>query len=400
MKVLRFPPRLGCLLLLCALLVSPLQASPLVDAENRAKATFAWPEQALSAADQAWIERQWAKVPFDASRYTYTFEEIRQKWPQLMRGMQLDYPSADYLRSRYLKFPGLLQSLGYQDADWQQHSYNVLETWQAFFRGDYQHAYRLGLKYGGYAEVPGILSEIIQAIYLTRSLSEKQALLQDAALQIHYYGQRFPIVPGDKEYSHDYAMLRLGFAYAVGRLAEDEPIPQQLANKHPIMALNAVTELLAVMPEHPMGLALAGGIDANVIRRVGKLVGRVGLDVRSFDAARAFQQAVELVPDMAILRYEYANSQLYTRGRSAWPEAQQQLQKATEADPITAMEALDVGYAKKHLEQLEFWAAGSQTYKDYDAAQRRMRQNRDINGYSLVPAGTDGQTMLGANEGS
>lgn len=393
MKALRFCVISFCATLLCVLSVA-VHASPLAEAEDQARAAFRWPESQLSSADQAWVERPWAAAPLDAARYTYTFAEIQQKWPQLMRGMQLDFPSADYLRSRYLKFPGLLQSLEYQDADWQQHSYNVLETWQAFFRGDYQHAYQLGKKYGGYAQVPGVLSEIIQAIYLTRSLSEKQALLRDAVLQIHHYGQQFPIVPGDKDYSHDYAMLRLGFAYAVGRLAEDEPVPALLTNKHPIIAINAVTELLSVMPDHPMGLALAGGVDANVIRRVGKLVGRIGLDVRSFDAEKAFVRSIDLVPDMAILRYEFANSMLYAKGRDAWPEAQQQLLDATEAESLTVMEALDVAYAKKHLSQLDIWASGAQTYKDFDAAQRKMRVARDINGYSLVPVSSDEQAAL------
>lgn len=373
-------------LMLCSiglLMACITHASPLEQAQEKSRATFDWPASELSDADQTRVNKPWPNYHANQERFTFTFEQIKEKWPELMRGMKIEYPSASYLKTRYEMFPGLLQSLAYPDDNWEMHSANVLEVWQAFFRGDFQHASELGRHYGGYAEVPGVLSEIIAAIYTMKSLEDKQALLRDAILRIHRYGQMFPYVAGDEPYTRDYAMLRLGFAYAVGRLAEDEPVPALLTNKHPIIAMNTVTELLAVMPEHPMGLALAGGVDANVIRRVGKLVGGVGLDASAFDAERAFVKAINLVPDMAILRYEHANSLLYSQGRKAWGEVERELVEATKQQPQHVMEALDNAYAQKHLTRLREWATSKASYKKYDASQRKQRNKNDINGYYI-----------------
>lgn len=380
------------LLLAGLIMTSAIQASPLSEAQAKSRATFDWPADELSTADQKRVAQPWPDISANHKQFTFTFAEIQEKWPELMRGMKLEYPSPEYLKVRYEMFPGLLQSLAYPDDNWDMHSNNILEVWQAFFRGDFQHASNLGKHYGGYAEVPGVLSEIIAAVYSMKSLEDKQALLRDAILRIHRYGQMFPYVAGDERFTHDYAMLRLGFAYAVGRLAEDEPVPALLTNKHPIIAMNTVTELLAVMPEHPMGLALAGGLDANVIRRVGKLVGGVGLDANAFDAEKAFVKAINLVPDMAILRYEHANSMLYAQGRKVWPEVEKELQKAVEQEPQHVMEALDRAYAGKHLARLRAWAAGNASYKKYDARERRHRNKQDINGYYI-----DAASMIASN---
>src|SRR5690554_8195524 len=92
-------------------------ASPGEQARERAIATFAQKDGAKSVIDPLVVEGEWEKVPFDPLPYTYSFEEIRAKWSHLMRSLKIAYPSPQYLRERYTRFPDVMRPSGYQDAD-------------------------------------------------------------------------------------------------------------------------------------------------------------------------------------------------------------------------------------------------------------------------------------------
>lgn len=359
-------------------------ASPGDQARERAIATFAQKEGAKIVVDPTVIEAEWERAPFDPLPFTYSFDEIRDKWPHLMRGLKIAYPSPEYLRERYTRFPEIMQQLGYQDGDWEMHSLNVLEVWQAFFRGDFRKARDLGIRYGGYAQVPGVFAQLMQALYITRKEQTKQMLLQDAIDRIQAYAQAAPFLPGETEFHQDYVIFRLGFAYAVGRLAEDVPVPVMLANGYAPMVINAAAEAMAVDPDHALSLALNAAFDANVIRRVGKTAGRMTFNAQPINAGEIFGRAVELAGDMAIVRYEYANSLLYMEQTRETEEAIRQLEIGAATEPSFSMEALDVLYAKKRLAEVRALQQSGMGFRAFDRARRKYMERTGDNLYSVM----------------
>ncbi len=364
----------------------PLQliASPGDQARARAIATFAQKDGAKIVVDPTVIEAEWERAPFDPLPFTYSFDEIRDQWPHLMRGLKIAYPSPEYLRERYTRFPEIMQQLGYQDADWEMHSLNVLEVWQAFFRGDFRKARDLGIRYGGYAQVPGVFAQLMQALYITRKEQTKQMLLQDAIDRIQAYAQAAPFLPGETEFHQDYVIFRLGFAYAVGRLAEDVPVPVMLANGYAPMVINAAAEAMAVDPDHALSLALNAAFDANVIRRVGRTAGRVTFNAQPVNAGEIFGRAVELAGDMAIVRYEYANSLLYMEQTRETEEAIRQLEVGAAMESSFSMEALDVLYAKKRLAEVKALQQSGMGFRAFDRARRKYMERTGENLYSVM----------------
>ena len=47
----------------------------------------------------------WQKPPFDQRFFTYTDEQIKEKWDYLMRGLRIPYPSAENIRDLAQKYP-------------------------------------------------------------------------------------------------------------------------------------------------------------------------------------------------------------------------------------------------------------------------------------------------------
>ena len=369
--------------LLLAAAVLTVSATPAEQARARVLETFAQLERNRIPVDPEVINGPWRAPPINRNAYTYTFDEIRDNWDYLMRGLLIAYPSPEYIERLANRYPNLMHEMHYGDADWEQHSLNVLEVWQAFFRGDYRRARDLGIHYGGYAEVPGSFAQILHAIYLTETYEEKQMHLQDVINRVAHFGAAFPFLPGDDDFVDDYVMVRLGVAYAVGRLAEDETVARTLAAGYAPMVINVGAEIMGVAPDHPVVLALNAALDANVIRRVGRAAGRMTFGAQPINAIEQFERAIELVDDMAVLRYEFANSLLYMESSAQTERAIQQLEAAVEFEPAFSMEALDILYAGKRLEEVRAWQASGMSYRAFDRARRNHMREHGINLYSV-----------------
>ncbi len=359
-------------------------ASPVDEARRRVVETFTYLDKARLPVDPAVIAAPWAQVPFDQTPFTYTFAEIETHWDRLMRGLKIPFPSPAYLQRRAERFPQLMNDTRFGDTQWDQHSLNVLEVWQAFFRGDLRKARDLGLHYRGYAIVPGVFAQIIQAVYLTKTYEEKQMLLQDAIDLIREMGVTYPFLPGETEFEDDYAMMRLGLAYAVGRLAEDEPVPRVLQSGYAPLVINLAAEILAVDPEHAVARSLNAAFDANVIRRVGRTAGRVTFGAEPINAIEQFDEAIDIVDDMAILRYEFANTLLYLEAAERTTQAIAELEKAVTFRPYLSMDALDILYARKRLAEIANWQSSDMGFRQFDRLRRKHLQDTGQNPYSVL----------------
>lgn len=335
--------------------------------------------------DADFLKRPWQAFPFPQRPFSYTFAEIEAQWDTLLRGYLIPYPSPEYLRRRYARYPQMWEELKFKDEDYAAHSRNALEVWLLLLRGDFQAAREAGIEYGGFARVPALFAQLVQAIYLTDTLREKHSLLQDAVEGITYYGTVFQPQPQDDlQYRADYAMIRLGYAYGVGRIAEDVSIPTALARDYIGKVTRASNDILAVYPEHPMGLGLSAGIGANIIRRAGKLGGKLAFGASGDDAKVRFETSFALVPDVALTRFEYANALLYVDSASALDEAVAQLRMAASFTPRHAIEALDVAYARRRLLEIEDYKAAGGGFGGYDRKRRRFQNTTGRNLYCVT----------------
>lgn len=331
------------------------------------------------------VDGPWNAVPFDMSFFDFTDEQIREQWPLLMRALRIPYPSAEYLRTRFEAYPQLREELEPAfTGDYEDLSKRIVHVWRLFLRGDFRAAKEEGIKYGAFGKVPAYFSQIVYAVYLSDSRSDKHQLLQDAANQVQEYVGVLQDMQGREEFKDDYIVLRMGVAYALGRMAEEVSPPVALFRNYLGRISSAAEDIVEVDPEHPLGLAFQAGIDANIIRIMGRFVGRLTFGARQSRVQDYFDRAIAEVPDLAIIRYEYANALLYTSRRRDIDDVLEQLEAAVSIQPTFSMEALDAMYSAKRLQEVRDFMEYGRGFRSYERERRSFMRSDDVNLHSVL----------------
>ena len=112
---------------------------------------------------------------------------------------------------------------------------------------------------------------------------------------------------------------------------------------------NALTRAIELQPKHADAHIALGAFHAEVVDKVGALVAGVTYGAKRDEAFRLFRRAIELNPDSAIARVEFANAMVMLDGRKALKEAEALYAQAAGCEALDAMERLDVEAAREEL---------------------------------------------------
>jgi hypothetical protein len=332
------------------------------------------------------LNRPWQKPPFDTTPFTYTPEALREKWPTLMQGFGVPYMSAEMLRQWYERYPELRDSHPGFDGDFATLEVELMAVLSLFVRGEFQEARRLAPARGPLAVMWAASGQVYQATYLEPNLTAKHMLLQDVINTLASYRAVFQKMKKSREpIDRDlYVLTRLTYIYAVGRIAEDVAIPVAIRRNYIFKVMGAVDDVRTLTPGNPLGIAAEAGVDANVVRKVGKAAGRVTFGARQASVRENFERALSAT-NLAIIRYEYANAILYINKRRGIDEAIEQLARASRTPPRMAIEALDAMYASKRLREIRSLAKSTKSFRSYERQRSQMQQQQDVNLYCVLP---------------
>ena len=113
---------------------------------------------------------------------------------------------------------------------------------------------------------------------------------------------------------------------------------------------DALTQAIKLAPKHADAHIALGAFHAEVIDKVGAMIGGMTYGAKRDEGLRLFRKALELNPDSAIARVEYANGLVMLEGKKALKEAEALYAEAAAFDAMDAMERLDVEMARSELE--------------------------------------------------
>lgn len=370
------------LLLLCLFNLTAQAANSGADDEPMTEASLKALQQEKVEIDQSIFTRPWNKVPFDTAYFTFTDAQLKARWPHMMRGLKLPYPSIElltYAKKHYPAFSKGLEPVYLNDLSKYQAA--LLDASRDFFAGDFKNSYLKGRKLGPLGQLLGAFAETIYACYLPERQSVKYMMLQDVANTFDSFRDMLDKMALDKnpEMRAVAAFAYLGYAYTIARIAEESAIPVVLARGYISKLKHSATQVLTIYPNHPLGLAFRAGLDAGIMRRVGKFTGRMTYGARTTTAVGDFEKSIDLVPDQAITQYEYANALVYMDQKRELNSAMRHLETAIRTRPTFAMEALDSMYAYKRLQEIRLYALDYRSFRQFDKDRRHFIDVTDRN---------------------
>lgn len=215
----------------------------------------------------------------------------------------------------------------------------VLDAWVLFHRGEFQKAYDAGLKAGGAGITVANKAQSIYANYIEKSEKTKLAMFQEVAERAQAQQAEEPKNPNAWYWQ----------AYALGRYSQGISVAKALTQGLGAKVKGALETTIKLAPKHADAHIALGTFHAEVIDKVGSLLGKTqGADKAT--GLKMFQQALKLNPTSAIAMVEYANGLVMIEGEKKMKEAEKLYADAAACTPADAMETLDVEMAKAELE--------------------------------------------------
>ena len=215
----------------------------------------------------------------------------------------------------------------------------VLAAWVLFHNGEFQKAAEAGAKAGGAGITVANKATAIYANYLEAKEKAKLDLFMQVAEQAEAQQAAEPDNPNAWYWQ----------AYALGRYSQGISVAKALAQGLGGKVKSALTTTIALAPKHADAHIALGSFHAEVIDKVGKLLGRTqGADAAT--GLKMYQQALKLNPGSAIAMIEYANGLVMLEGEKKMTQAEKLYADAAACTPMDAMERLDVEMAKAELE--------------------------------------------------
>ena len=244
------------------------------------------------------MTKTWTPFPHPEHAFDYAGASLKKRWSRLHAGDCEPYPASE----------------------------SVCDAWRAFHRGDFHAAWVAGSAAGPAGCLAAAKAAAAYATYLERDKARKAL---PAHANAHYL-----------------------FAYCLGRYAQRISVARALRDGIATRVKEGLDRALALEPRHAEAHVALGTYHAEVVAKIGALIGALTYGASESQALAHYRKALELQPDSAIARVEFARG-LMLLGDGHARAARRLLAEAAKIRPADASERLDAERAKAQLEALQ-----------------------------------------------
>jgi len=253
----------------------------------------------------------WTTFPGPADAFHLAGAALKKRWARLHKGDAEPFPS---------------------DAA-------VEDAWRLYHRGDFQAAHEAGLAAGLAGFNAANKAACIYANYLAPSDADKVRLYQAVA-------ERCEALQSAQASNANAFYLQ---AYALGRYGQLIGVAKALAEGIGGKVKAALETAIRLEPKHADAHIGLGTFHAEVIEKVGVMIGKVTYGVSKDAAVEHYERALKLNPESAIARTEMADGLYRLFGDKRMKDIERLYAEAAAHEPADAMEWLDVDAAKREL---------------------------------------------------
>lgn len=217
---------------------------------------------------------------------------------------------------------------------------DALAAWVLFHNGEFRAAVDAGLKAGPSGINAANKASCIYASYLEPKEQARQDIYMEVAARAQRLQQEVP----------DNTNAWYWQAYALGRYSQGISVAKALAEGLGTRVRKALDNTLRLAPEHADAHIALAAFHAEVIDKVGPLIGGLTYGAKKETGLKHYQSALALNPHSAIAMIEYANGLVMLEGEYRMKEATALYSQAATLTPADAMERLDIEMAKAELD--------------------------------------------------
>jgi tetratricopeptide (TPR) repeat protein len=252
----------------------------------------------------------WAAYTGDSTTFAYSGKRLKSAWKKLHAGDCEPWPENG----------------------------EIQQAWRLFHQGAFAEAVDTALAEGDIAHVVANKASGIHADYLEEDDAVKQTIYTAGIERAEAAMQSDPDNP-NAYYFH---------AYHLGRYSQSISIAKALSQGLGGRIKKSLDRAIALEPRHAEAHTALGLYHAEVIAKVGKLVGSMTYGASADKALEHFDEAIR-ISNAPIAWIEYGNGLYLLFGEKRVAESNEAYEKAAGMTPLDAMQALDIEYAENSL---------------------------------------------------
>lgn len=280
---------------------------------------------------------RWKVFPHGDAAYDYGGAGLKAHWARLHQGDREPYPEATILAQLIVRHPRLEPAEHSLDKT----AATLQDAWRSYHRGDFAQAVEVGLALGLIGYNVANKATNIYATYLEKTENTKLNLFLQSAERAEQLTLHAASI----------ANAWYFYAQALGRYSQGISVIKALAEGYGGKIKHALEQAISLEPRHADAHIALGAYHAEVINKVGAVIGGLTYGASRDEGVKNFEKALKLNPHSAIARIEYANGLVMMFGEAKLTQATRLYEQAAACRPADAMERLDAELAKSELEE-------------------------------------------------